>query len=87
MGGGITPDHVEPWHRLAEDLLVEEANAIAIQFDGAPAAIVNEPLEVGIELIDTERIGTVVDEVSETPDGAAVGVDGLGGLAVTRKGA
>ena len=74
--------HGEPGHGLAEDFFMEEADAIAVQLDGAPALGVDQPLEEAVQFINGQIIRAAVDELGEAANGQAIGLNGLGGLAM-----
>lgn len=61
---------------LAEDVVVEELQAIAIDLDGRPGAVADEPIEVLAEFVEGKGVGGAVEMVSDASRGTGVDIDG-----------
>lgn len=76
-------DDIDPHPVLVQHVLVEKLQAIAVNLDGAPGVAVHQRTEVVFELLLSERVGTLIEELGHASDRSGIGVDGLLGLALT----
>ena len=65
-------DHVDPREGLAEYVLIEEADAVAIDFDDAPGMGGDQRAEVAFEFVGGEVIGEAIDILRESANGDSV---------------
>lgn len=77
-------DDVDPLPLLFEHVGIEEQQAVAVQFDGAPGEGLDEGGEVGFQIFAAEAVGAAVEEGSNTAHGARVGLNGAGAFALAR---
>ena len=73
-------DHVDPGERLTEHVLVEEADAVAVDLHRTPGMGVDQIREVAFEFVGGEVIGNAIDILRESAHGEGIGFDGFGGF-------
>ena len=79
-------DHVDPRERLAEHVLVEEADAVAVDLHRAPGMGVDQIREVAFEFVGGEVVGDAIDILRESAHGEGIGFDGFRGFALELEG-
>ena len=67
---------VDPGEFLAEDLLVEEPDAIAVDLDGGPGVRFEEVGEVPVDLLLGDVNEATIEGLGEPTDATSIGIDG-----------
>ena len=75
-------DDIDPDPFPIQHVLVEELQTVAVDLYCTPGVALHQGGEIVLEMRLIEAIGTAVEELSDTPYGSGVGIDGVRGLAL-----